>query len=59
MNKSKAIDVKDVERSDSADKREQKIEKQIEGAENKTRNKSALGHRPSTNSNKKKIDAIN
>jgi len=50
--------VNDVERSDSADKREHKVTKQIELLENKTRNKSALGHKPSTNS-KRQVEAIN
>jgi len=58
VNKSKAIEVNDVERSDSADKREHKVTKQIELLENKTRNKSALGHKPSTNS-KRQVEAIN
>ena len=59
VNKSKAIEVNDVERSDSADRREHQAQKKIEISENKTRNKSALHQRPSTQSNKNKIDAIN
>ena len=47
VNKSKAIEVNDVERCDSAGRREHKVTKQIEMLENKTRNKSALGHNPS------------